>query len=129
MEVADQIVVINQGQIEQVGSAAEIYDHPASPFVMNFVGEVNVLPQQPGGGASGDLFVRPHDLELLEEPQDSSIPAVLRRITHLGKDLYAELLLDNGQKVSAQLPRERVSENGLKSGERVHLRARTIHQF
>jgi sulfate transport system ATP-binding protein len=129
MEVADKIVVINRGQIEQVGSAAEIYDHPASPFVMNFVGEVNVLPQQPGSGGSGDLFVRPHDLELLEEPQDSSIPAVLRRITHLGKDLYAELLLDNGQKVSAQLPRELVRENGLKNGERVHLRARTTHQF
>jgi sulfate transport system ATP-binding protein len=129
MEVADKIVVINRGQIEQVGSAAEIYDHPASPFVMNFVGEVNVLPQQPGTGASGDVFVRPHDLELLEEPQDSSIPAVLRRITHLGKDLYAELLLDNGQKVSAQLPRELVRSNSLRNGERVHLRARTTHQF
>ena len=129
MEVADKIVVINRGQIEQVGSAAEIYDHPASPFVMNFVGEVNVLPQQPGASNGGDLFVRPHDLEVLQEPQASSIPAVLRRITHLGKDLYAELLLDNGQRINAQLPREQGGANNLRSGERVHLRARATHQF
>jgi sulfate/thiosulfate transport system ATP-binding protein len=44
MEVADQIVIMNQGNIEQVGTTAEIYDRPANPFVMSFIGEVNILP-------------------------------------------------------------------------------------
>lgn len=80
MEVADKIVVINQGRIEQVGTAPEIYDTPATPFVMNFVGEVNRLPHP-----DLELFVRPHDLELSNEPQVNSLPAVLHRMTHLGK--------------------------------------------
>lgn len=129
MEVADQIVVINQGRIEQVGTASEIYDHPASPFVMNFVGEVNRLPPDINSQDGQELFVRPHDLELHREPQERSIPAVLQRLTHLGKDLYAELVLDNGHRVNAQLPRETSDSDQLQRGERFHILPRTTHQF
>lgn len=129
MEVADQIVVINQGRIEQVGTASEIYDHPASPFVMNFVGEVNRLPPDLHSQEGTPLFVRPHDLELLREPQDNSFPAVVQRLTHLGKDLYAELLLDNGLKVNAQVPREKAESEQLQRGDRFHVLPRTTHQF
>lgn len=124
MEVADKIVVINQGKIEQIGSAAEIYDRPTTPFVMNFVGEVNRLP-----GPDAELFVRPHDLELSIEPRDRSVPATLHRITHLGKDLIAELQLDNGDRISAQLSRDSLDLARLQRGIRLHVMPRAIHQF
>jgi sulfate transport system ATP-binding protein len=124
MEVADKIVVINQGRIEQVGTAAEIYDRPATPFVMNFVGEVNRFPHP-----DLEIFVRPHDLELSREPKASSLPAVLHRMTHLGKDLVAELVLENGDRLNAQLSRQPGSELQFKCGDHLHVRARAIHQF
>ena len=69
MEVADRIVVMNEGHVEQIGSPSEIYDEPASPFVMRFVGEVNVLPRFDGAdgrrlGGGDEVYVRPHDLDL-----------------------------------------------------------------
>jgi len=122
MEVADTIVVMNQGHIEQIGSPAEIYDHPATPFVMRFVGEVNVLDHG---------FVRPHDLELLNEPRDSSVPVLVKRLIHLGKEVYAELLLDDGKLINAQLPRERFNGagGGIGAGQRLHVLARSVRRF
>ena len=72
---------------------------------------------------------RPHDLELLRESQGGSVPAVLRHITHLGKELVAELELENGQTLNAQLPRDREDHHGLQNGDRLHVRPRAGHQF
>jgi len=136
MEVADKIVVMNEGRIEQIGSPAEIYDHPATPFVMNFVGEVNVLPRgvltaTPGGEASeaADLFVRPHDVEVLMQPRPGSLPARLRRLTHMGRDLQAELVLDSGAVVLAQLPRDQQDPRDLVVGAEVHILTRQGRTF
>ena len=63
MEISDQIAVINHGRLEQVGGPRELYDEPASEFVMTFVGDAQPL---------GDVLVRPHDIELLHEPADAS---------------------------------------------------------
>ena len=60
MEVADEVVVVNRGRIEQVAGPRELYEHPANEFVMSFVGQVNRV---------GEAFVRPHDLELTLEPE------------------------------------------------------------
>lgn len=72
MEVADRIVVMNGGRIEQVGTPTAIYDEPASPFVFSFVGDSNILPAPPrseGTTAPGSThYVRPQDLEILVEP-------------------------------------------------------------
>lgn len=133
MEVADKIVVMNQGRIEQIGTPAEIYDQPASPFVMSFVGAVNVLPSHVPLAANdnqeGDLFIRPHDLELHRHPQEGSVPAVLRRLTHLGRDIQAELTLASGEVVVAQLPRERIDYRELKPGDSLHLTSRDSRTF
>lgn len=126
-EVADKIVVINQGRIEQIGTAAEIYDQPASPFVLNFVGEVNRFPDVHHG--NGDVYVRPHDVVLLDNPEHDSHPAELKRVTHHGKDLYAELKLQNGDKVIAQLDRDAVDFNRLKPGDKVHIRPTLARSF
>jgi len=133
MEVADRIVVMNQGRIEQIGTPAEIYDQPATPFVMSFVGAVNVLPAHvplaPNQQQSGDVFIRPHDLELHRHPQQGSVPAVLRRLTHLGRDIQAELTLASGEVVVAQLPRERMDYNDLQTGDALHITSRESRTF
>jgi sulfate transport system ATP-binding protein len=124
MEVADRIVVMNAGRIEQIGSPAEIYDQPATPFVMRFVGEVNELfPNE---------YVRPQDLELHDEAKAESLPAVLKRLIHLGKETQAELLLEDGRVIHAQLSAERAAAargNGLSHGARLHVLPRRRRRF
>ena len=80
MEVADKSVVMNHGKIEQIGTPAEIYDQPASPFVMSFVGAVNVLPNRlplpARQSQQGEqIFIRPHDLEVHRLSQEKSVQA------------------------------------------------------
>ena len=70
LEVADRVVVMNQGRIEQVGTPDEVYDHPATPFVLQFLGNVNLfhgrIGHAPGGGDGDDVsYVRPHELEIV----------------------------------------------------------------
>jgi len=140
MEVADKIVVMNHGRIEQIGTPAEIYDQPASPFVMSFVGAVNVLPNHlPLAAAVGSaarhsqqgeqIFIRPHDLEVHLLPQEKSVPAVLRRLTHMGRDIQAELTLSSGEVVVAQLPREQIDYHQLKTGDQLHITSREARTF
>ena len=137
MEVADRIVVMNEGRIEQIGTPAEIYDQPASPFVMGFVGAVNVLP---GGtlprltaatpdAADTPLFIRPHDVEILSEAQSDTVPAQLRRLSHLGRDVQAELVLADGQVITAQIPRERMNLAAFQVGDQLHVRSREARTF
>src|SRR5436190_7720989 len=82
MELADQIVVISHGRVEQAGSPAELYDSPANDFVMNFVGPVTRL--------RGEL-VRPHDLQVLTEAGPSTEEAVVERIVNLGFEVRVEV--------------------------------------
>lgn len=128
-EVADKIVVINQGHIEQIGTAAEIYDHPATPFVLNFVGEVNRLPSFNSSNGANEAFVRPHDIELLDAAAADTLPAILKRVTHLGRDLYAELQLENGEKIIAQLSRDTDEYNRLTVGDHLHLRPKKVRAY
>ena len=99
MDVADRVVVMNAGRIEQTAPPRELYDHPANEFVMSFVGPVNRL---------GDTFIRPHDVELLLEPNGSTQEAMVQRLVHLGFEVRVELVRDDGETLSAQLTREQV---------------------
>lgn len=139
MEVADRIVVMNEGRIEQIGTPAEIYDHPATPFVMGFVGAVNVLPGgtlprpaasfEGGGSPDSPLFIRPHDMELFHDAQRDTVPAQLRRLSHLGRDVQAELVLADGQVITAQIPRERMNLAAFQIGDQLHVRSREARTF
>jgi sulfate transport system ATP-binding protein len=138
MEVADRIVVMNHGKVEQIGTPAEIYDHPATPFVMGFIGAVNVLPQGVMGlavaegsdhPADAQLFVRPHDVEVFTEPQSGTVAVELRRLTHLGRDLQAELVMADGTVITAQIPREQMPYNSIKAGSQLHVRSREARAF
>jgi sulfate/thiosulfate transport system ATP-binding protein len=114
MEVAGQIVVLNEGRVEQVGSPRELYEQPANEFVMSFVGPVNRL---------GDTFVRPHDVELLlERDGDGSAEAMVERVVHLGFEVRVELVRDDGQHLTAQLTQEQAEQLELERGQIVYVR-------
>jgi sulfate/thiosulfate transport system ATP-binding protein len=113
MEVADQVVVMNHGKIEQIAAPLELYEHPANAFVMSFVGQVNRL---------GDGWVRPHDVELRLEPNGSTEEAMIERIVHLGFEVRVELLLHDGQRLWAQLTRDDTEQLELHKGQIIFVR-------
>ena len=136
MELADQIVVFNKGRVEQVGTPAEIYDNPATAFVMSFVGPVNVLPSTSGifqrqgfESPSSDVFLRPHDLLIQTNPEATSAPARINRIVHLGWEVQVELSLKDGQEVTAYLTREQLDKLQLQSQQRVYIKPRKAKAF
>ncbi len=113
MDVAGQLVVMNQGRVEQSGSADDLYDKPANEFVMSFVGEVNRL---------GDTYVRPHDIEVVRDRDDSTEEAMVRRIVALGFEIRVELVLGDGTEVWAQLTRGEAQRLELREGQIAYLR-------
>lgn len=136
MEVADQIVVMNKGRVEQVGPPAEIYDHPASAFVMSFIGPVNVLPSTSGifqgngfDSAHQEMFLRPQDVVIQTESNGATAPARVHRLIHLGWEIQAELILDDGQVVTAHLTRERFDQLNLEPQQRVYVKPKEAKSF
>src|SRR3954469_10082924 len=97
MAIADRIVVLDGGRIQQVGAPRELYDRPANRFVMEFLGPVSRL----GGG-----LVRPHDIHILREPGDGTREAMVSRVVHLGFEVRVELELGDAGSVTAQLTRD-----------------------
>lgn len=113
MDVAGQLVVMNQGRVEQSGSADELYEHPANEFVMSFVGEVNRL---------GDRFVRPHDMEVALDRDERTEEGLVRRIVSLGFEIRVEFVLGDGTEVWAQLTRAELQRLELREGQIAYLR-------
>jgi sulfate transport system ATP-binding protein len=113
MEVADTIAVMNAGTIEQVGSPREVYDNPATDFVMGFLGPVSRI--------DGKL-VRPHDVKVSLEPAEDSVEAMVSRIVHLGFEVRIELELPDGERARAQLTRTQTAELELARGDVVYVR-------
>jgi sulfate transport system ATP-binding protein len=114
MELAEQIVVVNEGRVEQAGGPADLYERPANPFVMSFVGPVNRL---------GETWVRPHDFELLLDRREGTVEAIVDRIAMLGFEVRVALTLADGRPVSVQLTRAEVEELELEQGQIVHVRS------
>jgi len=112
MEVADSIVVIAGGRIEQVGTPSELYERPANDFVMSFLGPVTKL---------GDQLVRPHDLHLRKAPDDSTVEGTVVRVLRLGFEVRVEVVID-GVDLWVQLTREQVEGLNLEPGSVVHVR-------
>ncbi|MGL5080810.1 MAG: sulfate/molybdate ABC transporter ATP-binding protein [Microcoleaceae cyanobacterium] len=127
MAVADEIVVMNHGKIEQVGTPAEIYDRPATPFVMDFIGAVNVVPahalfwEQDVDFSQPHVYVRPHDIQVSDSPDDQATAAWVQRIIHLGSDVQVDLVFADQHHVFARLSREQFNQLGLQSGQEVFI--------
>jgi sulfate/thiosulfate transport system ATP-binding protein len=120
MDVAEQIVVMNDGQIEQTGAPRDLYDHPKTEFVMGFVGPVN---------RRGALFIRPHDLEILQVPAPEAEEAMIERIVHLGFEARVELLLADGEQLWAQMTLAEAELMELDQGQIVYVRPRRAKVF
>jgi sulfate transport system ATP-binding protein len=113
MEVADEVVVMHRGKVEQVAGPVELYDRPANEFVMTFVGQANRV---------GDAFVRPHDLELTLEPNGTTSEAMIERIVHLGFEVRIDLVRDDGERLQVQLTRDEAEQLELERGQIVFVR-------
>jgi sulfate transport system ATP-binding protein len=138
LEVADRIVVMNKGRIEQAGTPDQVYEHPANPFVLNFLGNVNLFHgrlHQAGGQQDTDenavSYVRSHDIELDRNQQDSSaLKAEIRHIQKLGPSVRVTLAISGtGELIEAELTRDQFQNLGLQQGEQVYVRPRQVRVF
>jgi sulfate transport system ATP-binding protein len=150
LEVADQIVLMNKGRVEQIGAPNEVYNHPASPFVYGFLGNVNLFHGRVHHGvlesdgvafeapdyaetqnAKGVGFVRPHDIEIDRYTADAEgIIVKLRRAHAIGPLAQLELeRVDNAALIEAVISSERFAHLNLKDGETLVVRPKRLHIF
>jgi sulfate transport system ATP-binding protein len=149
LELADRVVLMDAGRIEQVGTPAEVYDRPRNPFVYHFLGHANLfdaevrggrtrigavevateVPSGPGAGRAV-ACVRPHDLELSRTPGPDALALTVRHVLHVGPVVRVELEDEaGGRLVEAELPRDRQAALALSAGERVFARPRAVRLF
>jgi sulfate transport system ATP-binding protein len=149
LEVADRVVVMNQGRVEQIGTPQEVFDHPSTAFVMNFLGHVNIFhgrvesgkallgpiamdyPAHPDAQALPAAgYARPHELEVSRSADaEGGLWATLRHVHSAGALVKLELADDDGHVLQVDLTRQRHAELGLEEGERVYVRPRTLRVF
>jgi sulfate transport system ATP-binding protein len=143
LEIADEVVIMNQGRVEQVGTPQQVYDKPASPFVYQFLGNVNVLRAPALAGAlrgdgrvpeaarDGQIYVRPHDIELTPHDEGGAgLSAIVRHLHAAGP--HARLLLEQVQtreQVEVEISRLELTELNLKVNDLVRMRLRQTHSF
>jgi sulfate transport system ATP-binding protein len=134
LEVADSIVVMNKGQIEQVGAPNEVFQNPATEFVMKFLGDVNVFhgrihddrgvftDEHKGGDENVRLLVRPHDLDIRLSPGEGvSLPAKVYRVLIIGPLVKVELLNSQNQLIQVQISHETYQMTPVKADQQVYL--------
>jgi sulfate transport system ATP-binding protein len=148
--VADRVVVMNGGRIEQIGSPEEIYHHPANPFVIQFLGKVNLFHGRVHGGRAriGPVevempehaavqdtpavgYVRPHEIEIERTtPDRRAVRALISDIHPVGPVVRLELIRqDDGERIDVELARERYHEMKFEKGEEVFIRPRNLRIF
>jgi len=145
LELANEVVVMNHGKVEQVGEADQIYNQPATPFVAAFVGSSNVLrgtvwerhvhfgrsavagAHSIPDGREAVAYIRPHDIEITTAPGEMSFPIAVERRTDMGWMAKLHLRLEDGQPLVAQLPNEEIQ--GVGPGQRLHANLRNPKVF
>ncbi|GAA5180087.1 sulfate ABC transporter ATP-binding protein [Niveibacterium umoris] len=137
LEVADRVVVMNQGRIEQVGSPDEVYSSPATPFVYQFLGNVNVFHSRLHGpwaevarasAEKATAFVRPHDIEILREVAPNALVASVTHVQAIGPVVRVELMHES-EVIEVELSRERQQQLMLAAGDRVWLLPKQVAVF
>ncbi|TVR48097.1 MAG: sulfate ABC transporter ATP-binding protein [Puniceicoccaceae bacterium] len=137
LELADAVVVMNNARIEQVGDPQEVYDRPASPFVIEFLGNVNRITAGAGhttGSSMDALYVRPHDVDLQPvhsaERHHYALEARVQHVFSAGN--YARVSLEgtgNREPFEAEISRARLSELALRPGDHVAVVFRHVRLF
>ncbi len=147
LEVADRIVLMDHGKVEQVGSPQEVWERPATPFVYGFLGAVNRFEGEANGSVlhigeqqlrhadglqtQGRVlaYARPHELQILTDTQAHGLPATVERVLSFGAAARVELRGPGGQHLEAELPREQAAQLQLQPGQRVQLQASRLSLF
>jgi sulfate transport system ATP-binding protein len=148
LEVADRVVVMNHGRVEQVGTPQEVFDKPATPFVMGFLGSVNVFhgrveegrahlgplsvayPAHDGSDARpAQGFARPHELELAREAEGDGFWATLRHVNPAGAVVKLELEDGESRVVQVETSREQFEALHPTAGERLYVKPRQVRVF
>lgn len=124
LEVADRVVIMDHGTIAQIGSPEEVYDHPATPFVYEFLGNVNHVTQ---GNRKG--YVRPHDLEVTLKPSSRSLSATVEHIIPLGPSVRLMLKQESGEELEAELGKEDYRNLQLSQGQTIFVSPRHVKTF
>lgn len=148
LEVADRVVVMNEGKIEQTGTPDDVYHHPANSFVHHFLGHVNLFHGRVEGDKayvgdmpidlpkdikpdvkSANIYVRPHELDIDKTPGKSSFRAKVVYTNTAGSLVQVELTSDAAESLSVTLSHERYRELGIKKGDEVFVRPKEIKTF
>jgi sulfate transport system ATP-binding protein len=136
LEVADRIVVMNHGKIEQVGSPDDVYTRPSSPFVYEFIGDVNLFHSRENAAwvrqhTDAVAFVRPHDIDISSSRQaEEALPARIKDVRPLGSVVRLEAAVDeSGKSIEVEISRERYERNPFTRGDQVFLLARQLKVF
>jgi len=135
LEVSDRVAIMNQGQIEQAGTPAEVYENPANAFVYQFLGDVNLFHGRVESGSSVG-YVRPYELDVSRHSDAvadvvvDKVVATVRFIAAAGPSVRLELMReDNGHPLEAEMTRDRYHELNLAVGERVDVTPRNVRVF
>jgi len=154
LEVADRIVLLNHGKVEQIGTPEQVYDHPATPFVYGFLGSVNLFHGRVGAegaglqvgehhlpvdghalevGAPAVAYARPHDLEIerrLPGGNGAGLPATIKRILAIGPTARLELQAQADNRIiEVEIPRTRLKNMGLAEGDDVTVKVKNVRVF
>ncbi|GGP25910.1 sulfate/molybdate ABC transporter ATP-binding protein [Silvimonas amylolytica] len=145
LEVADRVVVMNKGKIEQLGSPTEVYDKPATPFVYQFLGDVNLFHSRvhEGWAQVGDtrfaapesvgdkamVYVRPHEIDLVREAGPGALQGTIQHIRLLGATVRLELDVADQDAVEVELTREQQQIGAWQVGESVYLQPREARVY
>ncbi|WP_373539480.1 sulfate/molybdate ABC transporter ATP-binding protein [Chamaesiphon sp.] len=136
MAVADKIVIMNKGRIEQVGTPAEVYNHPVNTFVMSFIEPVNILPSNSNifqnhqlETANLQMFLCPQDVAIDTGSSTTAVTAKVNRVTHIGSEIQAELALADGRVITAHLTREHFDELQLAPHQQVFVKPKEAKSF
>jgi sulfate transport system ATP-binding protein len=124
MEVADTVAVMNRARVEQVGHPRDIYDHPTSAFVAQFVGQMNRLHKVEEGTA----FARPHEMELSRNPEEGEAAKVVKLVP-VGPMARLRLSLAADREVDVHLTRERLAQLQIAEGDHVFVRPSRVQIF
>jgi sulfate transport system ATP-binding protein len=128
LEVADRVVVMNHGRIEQIGTPDAVYDHPATPFVLEFLGQVNRLPATDATAPA--RFARPHEIAVSRTPLPDAWPARLAHSATIGPIVRLEFAIEgHDAPVNVELPREQFRELAIAASDVAYLRPMRVRRF
>jgi sulfate/thiosulfate transport system ATP-binding protein len=145
LELADRVVIMNHGRIEQEGTSDEVVEHPATPFVMNFLGTVNIFHGriENGRGVFGGLaleaegegpaaaYARPHEFDVSRTETEGALAAVVSQINAFGAVVKLELTSGEGEGdlIQVELAREQFERLALRSGDQLFVKPRRMRVF